>query len=321
MKSLVLESPGVLKLTDMQVPEPEPHERLLRVTHCAVCRTDAKMWSQGHRDLRLPRILGHEVCVVPSDSSGRFVVWPGTACGTCEYCRKGFENLCSAMEILGFHRHGGFAEYLAAPADSLVPVPPELPGAIACLAEPLACTLNALDRVGAAPGERLLIYGAGPVGLLMALAARSRGALPFLHEINAEKLARSHDFRGQIGAELHREDRPGDYDVAVNAAPAWETLGAGLRNLAAGGRFCVFSGFPAGDPVPAGLINEIHYRQLVVSGAYGCTRDQMREAVGILCAFREAAQRLIEDTIGLPRVADAFSSILSGMVLKFVVAM
>lgn len=321
MKSLMLESPGRLTLADGPVPEAGPRERLLQVTHCAVCRTDAKMWSMGHRDLTLPRVLGHELCAVAPGSTERFVVWPGTACGSCTYCSRGLENLCSSMRILGFHRHGGFAEFVAAPVESLVPVPPELPGEIACLAEPLACTLNALDRVQAAEGERILIYGAGPVGLLMALAARARGALPFLHEINGPKLARSHDFRRRIGAELHRADIPGNYDAVVNAAPAWETFAAGLGHLAPGGRYCVFSGFPVHDTVPSELVNEIHYRQLSVSGAYGCTRDQMRAAVGILLGHREAAEKLIEGIIALPQVADAFASVLSGTVLKVVVAM
>ena len=70
----------------------------LKVLFCAVCRTDAKMWSQGHRDLVLPRVLGHEMVVLHEESGTQYTVWPGQHCGQCMYCLQGRENLCQQMK-------------------------------------------------------------------------------------------------------------------------------------------------------------------------------------------------------------------------------
>src|SRR6056297_2322888 len=81
----------------------------VRVLCCAVCRTDAKMWSEGHRDLVLPRVPGHEIVAV-DQSGARYVVWPGISCGVCPSCLAGQENRCRYLKILGFHKDGGFAD-------------------------------------------------------------------------------------------------------------------------------------------------------------------------------------------------------------------
>ena len=281
MKSLLLEAVGRLRPVAVPPPRPGPDEVLLRVSHCAVCRTDAKMWREGHRDLILPRILGHEICAVDETSGDRFAVWPGRSCGECSHCRAGLENLCRHMSILGFHKDGGFAERIAAPASSLIPVPTTMPGHLACLAEPIACTLNALEQIELSRGKSILIYGGGPLGLFMAMAAREMGAEPFLVETNSRKLERSEGFRMRFGITGSVETKRAEFDAAVNATAALGTLPEGLSRLKSGGWFCLFSGFPKEGLLPVNPINEIHYRQLHVVGAYGCTRAQMERAVSV----------------------------------------
>lgn len=319
MKALLLRRAGDLRLVETAVPEPREGEVLVRVAQCALCRTDAKMWRRGHRDLRLPRILGHEVCGIPEGESGRCVVWPGTACGQCDACASGRENLCGAMRIMGFHRDGGLAEFAAVPESSLVPVPATLDGRIAALAEPLACTLNAMDRVALAPGERVLIMGGGPVGLLMGLAVLALESHPFVVEPDPSKLQKSRMFRDHTGMDASESPMGAPWDVVVNAAPQAATLLEGVPRIRTGGRFCLFSGFTGSEMIPVSWLNELHYREIQVSGAYGCTRQQMRRALSILDAHREDVEWLIEDTVTLDRVPDALSRMWEGGVLKVVV--
>ncbi len=104
---------------------------LTDVLCCAVCRTDAKMWEQGHRDLVFPRVPGHEM-VVQDEAGARFMVWPGKSCGICAFCRTSRGNLCEDMKITGFHTDGGFAKKALLPKDSLIspyrtPFPSALP--------------------------------------------------------------------------------------------------------------------------------------------------------------------------------------------------
>jgi len=319
MKSLLLRRAGDLRLIETAVPEPRDGEVLLRTSHCALCRTDAKMWRQGHRDLRLPRVLGHELCGIPEGEGGRCVVWPGTACGQCEACASGRENLCGSMSIMGFHRDGGLAEFVSVPRNSLVSVPAALDGRIAALAEPLACALNALERVALAPGERVLILGGGPVGLLMGLAVLALESHPFVVEPDPSKLRKSRMFRGHTGMEASEVPRGAPWDVVVNAAPQAATLLEGVPRIRTGGRFCFFSAFTGSEMIPVSWLNELHYREIQVSGAYGCTRRQMRRALSILGAHRQEVEWLIEDTVALDRVPDALSAIWEGSVLKVVV--
>lgn len=319
MKCLKLKEIGSLILVEMPIPETKPDEILIKVSHCALCRTDAKMWQQGHRDLVLPRVLGHEICGHCEETGKSYIVWPGKACGICQQCLRGAENLCSEMRILGFHKDGGFAEFVSVPKSGVIAVPEELPGHLACLAEPLACTLNVLKQAKVSAGKKVLIYGGGPVGLLMALAVQTEGAEPFILEISSSKLRKSEAFRRRVGFEQGLECKMSGFDVVVNAAPSIDTLSQGLCKLAASGCFCLFSGFTAKDSVSAAVINEIHYRQLQMVGAYGCTYNQMERALQILLKHREAIEFLIEKRIGLEQVPSVMGQVLSGQAMKFVV--
>lgn len=318
MKALQLETIGSLKLKEMPMPQPGHDEILLKVTHCALCRTDAKMWQRGQRDLVLPRILGHEICGVSGEDGQRYVVWPGQSCGVCELCRQGQENLCRQMQIIGFHRDGGLADTMTVPRKSLVPVPAGLPDELACLAEPMACGLNALQQTRVQPGQHVLIFGAGPVGLLLALATKAIESAPTVVEINPTRIARTAAFQSRAGIEVGGEfDRL--FEVAINAAPYGATLTQGLKQLKTGGCFGLFSGFTDEATLASPLLNEIHYRQLTLVGAYGCTKAQVEMAVEILARYQDEARLLIEKNLSLTQVAEVLPKILAGQAWKYIV--
>lgn len=321
MRSLLLDRIGSLRMQSAPEPVPGPREVLLKVHHCAVCRTDAAIWARGHRDLVPPRIPGHEIHGMISGSRKRFVVWPGNACGECPPCRHGAENLCREMRIIGFHEDGGFADYVAVPKSGLIAVPDDLPGELACMAEPMACVLNGLEQAGAMPGDRVLIFGAGPVGLMAGLAVRAMGGEPFIEEINPRRIEQVKRFLDGAGIELLSEDAPIDVDRALNAAADSATLTRGFARLKPGGTFCLFSGLIAGETLSLSALNSIHYRQLRLVGAYGCTRMQMVKALGVLAEHRETVKLLIEARISLDRVPAVLPSILAGESLKYIIDM
>ncbi len=319
MRSLLLEAVGRLRLVDGPPPKQGESQTLLRVSHCAVCRTDAKMWREGHRDLTLPRVPGHEICGSDEAGGGRFVVWPGVSCGSCSNCLAGLENLCPTMSIQGFHRDGGFAEQVSVPSSSLIPVPTGLPGHLACFAEPLGCALNALEQIRLSAGASVLIFGGGSLGLLLTMAIREMGAEPFLVETNGRKLDRSKAFRANLEIDGSITCSRSEFDAAINATASPASFLEGIPRLRTGGCFCAFSGLSSGESVPSRMINEIHYRQLHLVGAYGCTRAQMARALDLIQHRVDAMGLLIEDRIGLEQVPSVFPAVLSGQALKFVV--
>ncbi|MGC8774139.1 MAG: zinc-dependent alcohol dehydrogenase [Chlorobaculum sp.] len=312
MQALRLTGKEQFELVEKDLPVPEDHEIAVRVAATAICRTDAKMWRSGHRDLVMPRVLGHEVCGTIDEAPGRlFAVWPGKACGSCSACRSGRENLCPEMQIAGFHRDGGFAEQLIAPRASLVEVPKGIGASMVTLAEPLACAIHGVKQSSVRRADRVLIYGAGTLGILLAVAAINRGASVVMTDPDSEKLARSAAFRSRYAIETDKRNTDSKFDIVFNATSSADALGSGVRRLDQGGRFCHFSGLGSVPEHPGAIFSELHYRELELVGSYGCTRQDMRDALRLLARYGHDLGFLIDCTIRLEEVPPVMETVLA----------
>ena len=282
MKAVVVERIGSFALREIDVPAIAPQEVLVRVQVTGLCRTDLKIVRVGHRDLVLPRVPGEEVVGVIEAvgaevsrfrAGQRVYIYPGTSCGTCDACRRGAGNLCASMQIMGFHRDGGFAEYVSAPQASLIPIPDGLPDDVAILAEPLSCCLNALERAALKPGDCVGVWGGGPAGTLIRRAAIAKGATGWTVEPHAGRRARIDGF----------EEAPAEgCDVAVVAVGDAAAYQQAIKSLRPRGCLVLFSGLsPATACQPLDL-NAMHYLEQRVAGAYGCTFEHGAEAIRLL---------------------------------------
>jgi 2-desacetyl-2-hydroxyethyl bacteriochlorophyllide A dehydrogenase len=179
------------------IPVPGPDEALLRVRRVGICGTDLHIF-QGHLDHRVPRggIIGHEtfgeVAEAPAASGfrpgERVVVEPLAFCGICRACRMGASYLCYALKVLGVDAPGGMQEYWAVPTARLLRVPASLSDDHAALIEPLAVATHDVRRAGVKAGDAVLVFGGGPIGALIAMVARDRGARVAVAEINPYRL-------------------------------------------------------------------------------------------------------------------------------------
>ncbi len=317
MKKIVLE--GLKKLSKREcgpLEETEGH-RLLKVLYCAVCRTDAKMWDQGHRDLVFPRVAGHEISAVDNDGN-RFTIWPGTSCGKCRYCTSNRENLCEDMKIMGFHTDGGFADYVLAPEKSLVPVPDTLSSHIACLTEPFGCALNGIKKLGLKKGERIIIYGGGSVGLIAALICRDIGAVPLVIEKREEKIKKAGQFLEAAGIKCVKNTFESEFDAVINACPDPVAFAQGIVKLAKGGRLSFFSGLVKNKNLETNLINLIHYKEAEIHGAYGLTRDDMISALPFMEKNQSIIDMLIEEFLEPETIVNLMPEVLSGKNFKYI---
>jgi L-iditol 2-dehydrogenase len=284
---------------------PQQDEVLIKVSVTGLCRTDLKLIRVGHRDLVLPRIPGEEVVGEIADRGASVTglergdlvyVYPGAWCGVCPACRRGAENLCADMRIMGFHRDGGFAEYVTVQAKSVIPVPDGLPVEQAVFAEPLSCCLNALELAGLKPGMTVGIWGAGPAGTLLNRAARARGA----DAVNLESDPRR---RAAIGGLERCLDR--DFDVCVVAVGAPAAYEEALVRLRPRGRLVVFSGLPPAEERIAVNFNQLHYREQSLVGAYGCAYRHGVAALNLLARGAVPVADLISHRLPLDRLAEA----------------
>ncbi|CAA9326885.1 MAG: L-idonate 5-dehydrogenase [uncultured Microvirga sp.] len=192
--AVVIHAPHDLRVDTIAAPEPlGPDEVEVRVGAGGICGSDLHYFHDGGFGavrLKEPMILGHEIAgtvaavgdkvsaVRPGD---RVAVDPSRACGRCRYCAENLANQCLDMRFFGSamrfpHVQGGFRQALVAQARQCVPVPADLPLAMAAFAEPLAVCLHAVSRAGSLAGKRVLVTGAGPIGVLTLLAARDAGA-------------------------------------------------------------------------------------------------------------------------------------------------
>ena len=314
---LVLVRRGRIETRQSDMPEPEAGMIRLKVNYCGVCRTDAKMWRDGHRDLVFPRVPGHEI-LAEDDGGQAFTVWPGTACGCCRYCQSGRENLCESMRIMGFHIDGGFSDRLMVPTASLIAVPAGITPHLACFAEPVGCVLNALDKLDLKPGERIAILGGGTLGLITALVARDMEAIPLVIEKNAEKIAKAERFLKATAIECLRETTRSEFDAVINACPDTIAFCQGIAKLAKGGRLSFFSGLTKNQQIETNLINALHYKEAEVFGAYGLTREHMVRAVDLIADHPGAFEALVEAILPPHGLVDILPDILAGRSFKYI---
>ncbi|MDT0456395.1 NAD(P)-dependent alcohol dehydrogenase [Streptomyces sp. DSM 41527] len=189
MRAAVLHGPGKLSVENRPVPAPGPGEVLVRVEAVGTCGSDVHYYREGRIGdfvVREPLVLGHEAagtvvtCGPGTDErrTGRRVsIEPGTPCGSCGECRPGRYNLCPDMRFLATPPvDGAFCEYLAVREEFAHEVPDTLTIEEAALLEPLSVAVWACRKARVAPGDRVLITGAGPIGLVAAQTARAFGA-------------------------------------------------------------------------------------------------------------------------------------------------
>lgn len=319
---LILENQGTLTVdTSPAMPEPSPDTVVLKVLYCAVCRADAKMWQQGHRDLLLPRVMGHEIAGVDETTGKLYTVWPGQACGDCEYCLCERENLCEEMKVIGFHSDGGFARYVEVPKKSLIFLPDGLKPELATFAEPVGCVINALKKFQIRSGQRSIIYGGGVMGMLAALILKEKGYSVTVVEQRDEKRVEFKEVAGKNDIILCNDTIDTNFDLAVNCCASPVAFGRCIENLRKGGQLAYFSGLNKDEKIDTNLLNLIHYKELVVIGSYGPKMSDMVEALSFCNVHQSALSLFVERVVGLSEVESLFPSILRGERRKCIVDM
>jgi len=300
MKAALMRSPGVLDVTKVDDVECPQGGALLRVLASAVCGTDIKMMEKGHRDLSYPRVPGHEVTAeileIGADDAltvgDRVQVWPGESCGRCHHCLSGNDHLCPDVRIMGFNIDGGMTEMIAVrDVGRLTPIGTSDPSLLT-LSEPLACCINAQEKLRVGPDDRVLVLGGGPMGCLNAFLARRNGAKRVMvSEPLTERLKKvpkglfdrvASPDQTSLAAMVEEITNGEGVDVIIPCTPHVRLDSDILGLLGSGGRLCIFSGPDRADsPVPVD-VRDMHYRELTLVGSYGNASRHNRAAVDIL---------------------------------------
>jgi L-iditol 2-dehydrogenase len=278
-RAAVLTRPGEIVLTERPVPEPGPHDVLVEVGAVGVCGSDVHYYEHGRIGsfvVHAPLVLGHEVAgrvaavgsAVSRHAVGdRVAVEPGVPCGRCRECRAGRYNLCAEVMFLATPPvDGAFADYLAIHEDFAFALPDELTVEAGALMEPLSVGIWACRKAGVRAGDRVLVTGAGPIGLLAMQVARACGAVQVeISDVNEHRLALAERL-GATRVLRAGEDEPAEADALIECSGHSAALAAGIAALRPAGT-AVVVGMGPGDmaQLPLALIQR---RELWLTGTF-----------------------------------------------------
>ncbi len=342
MKAAVLKKIGELTVLEIPTPSCKRGEVLVKVEACGICRTDMKAYYHGQRDLRLPRVLGHEIAgVVERVGAGvdqvkpgdRVQVSPGLPCGCCDFCLQGQEHLCDCVKVMGFDYDGGFAEYVLVPVNGvsrgvLNKLPDKLTFLEAALTEPLACSVHMQEEITVGLGDTVVIFGAGPLGILNARLARTRGAAKIILVETQENRLKGFQDEFDYAVNAVGDDVVNGVqeitggrgaDVVISCCPDPAAFEAGVAVLTKRGRFGFFSGLIRGSEPLVVDMNLIHYRELTMRGAYGCSTAHNRTALRLIGGGQVRVKDLITRVIGLEEVVHGLDMVAGSKETKIVI--
>ena len=172
MKALICDEPGRLSVVERPRPDPGPGEVLVRIRRVGICGTDFHILQGKHPFLEYPRVMGHELSGTVQEAPPGSALKPGDpvyivpylSCGTCQACRIGLTNACCNIRVLGVHCDGGMAELVPVPEANVIPTG-DIPIEDAAMIEFLAIGAHGIRRGGVTARDRVLVTGAGPIGM------------------------------------------------------------------------------------------------------------------------------------------------------------
>jgi L-iditol 2-dehydrogenase len=316
VKAAVYLGAGEVRIEERPEPEPGPGEVLVAMRACGICGSDLMQWYQ---DPRAPVVLGHEPAgVVVASAPGlpapgtRVFVHHHVPCGVCEYCARGRETLCDTFKATRIVP-GGFSELILVPARNaaldLLTLPESVSDEAATLIEPLACCLRGLDRARVEHGTRLLVVGAGQMGLLLIQAALARGAQVSVAEPRPERRALAEALGAQPGGEA-------DVVILATGAPvAWDLA------LERAGRGAVIQLFaPSGPGETRALpVDDVFFKELEIQATYSAGPRDTRAALALLESGAVSAEPLITHRFPLHETGAALAKARSREGIKVIV--
>lgn len=333
MRAAVLHGREDVRVEAVEIPPLEPGEVLLRTRAALTCGTDVKVFRRGYhaRMLKPPVLFGHELSGVVEEvglgvegvePGARVVVANSAPCGACGACEDGRESLCDDLLFW----NGAYAEFARIPArivkKNLLPLDAGVGFREAALTEPLACVVRGIDDGGVERGRTVAVIGAGPIGLMLLVLARLRGARVVVVGRNAGRLRRARELGAEavidaskvadVAEPLRRYGRDGrGPDVVIEAAGLAETADAAIRAVRKGGRVNLFAGCPAEARLALDA-QRLHYDELTVTSSFHHTPTSFRAAYRLIADGKVDAGAFITAEADLDAVPSVLGRMASG---------
>jgi 2-desacetyl-2-hydroxyethyl bacteriochlorophyllide A dehydrogenase len=321
-RAAVLTAPRRFVVAEQATPRPARGEAVVRVAATAVCHTDLSIYTGHHPGVRYPVVLGHEAAGVveatgPDTSipvGARVVINPIIACGACDCCLRGDENLCRRAGLFGREVSGSLADHVALPERYLHVVPDGIGLEIATLIETLATVRHAQTRVRIDPGDAVVVLGQGATGLMHTNLAKLSGASPTI-AISRSKWKR--DLAQRLGADATVDPASGDQvaevlaltggrgaDLVIDTAGDPGLMRPAIAMVRPGGTLLLYA--ISHEPVPDFTTFAMYYKELTLVGSRGLLAVDFEPAIRLVASGAVNLDGFITGTYPLQQAAAAF---------------
>jgi L-iditol 2-dehydrogenase len=305
---------------------------LLKTLSCAVCGYDVRVFKEGHKKVRPPIVMGHEICartlgtlslpngqIIAEDK--RVIVSPLIPCLKCHHCNAGHFNCCNKLNEIGSSVNGGFADYINIPENNIlingiVPIESNINDDEASLIEPLSCCLNAyLNINNSVRDEYVIIIGDGPIGLIHLQISKLFGAKTIVvgkipsrlreaESIGADMILMNNDSDESIRAIWdYTYEKGGKLIIVATSNP--DAIDLALKVAGKNSLINVFAGISKNKFVNIDP-NLLHYNQITLSGSFSSTPNLMKKAVDLVHDQKINLRRLVTHRFSLDEIDKAF---------------
>lgn len=338
MKAAVFHGPEVgLRVEDIPIPQCGPDQVLVKVAACGACHTDLHYIEHGTPTFKTPPIvLGHEASGIVEEVGvdvdhlkvGQRVLIPAVlTCGRCRFCRMGRENICSDMKMLGNHFDGAYAEYVAVRAKDVLHLPESIPLAEASIiADALSTPFHAVkNRAQVRPGDVVVIFGCGGVGLNAVQLASLVGAYVIAVDLNEKKLQWAKEFGAAATINASEVDRVckavkkmtgGGADIAIEVIGNPRTIEEAFECIRIGGRLCVVGYTGEKMSIVAG---KIMFKELEIVGSLGCPPGEYVPLIRLVELGKIDVKRIVTHRFDLEHIQGAFDVMKQGESIRSIV--
>ena len=312
MYAIKYDGPRKVQCVEIDKPQAGENEALIKVRSAGICGSDIGAFRGTNGLVTYPRIIGHEVAgeilSIPEHNKkglkagDHVIVDPYLYCGSCYPCSIGRTNCCTDLKVLGVHAEGGMCEYFVHPADMLWKLPKDMPWELAPIAEPLTIALHGIHRGGLKAGEHVAIIGAGPIGILAAVAAIAYGAHPIMIDLVDERLEAARKLGVRYTVNSGREDtaaKVSEYTGGRMAELVMECSGANpavrsaLDLVSNAGRITL-TGWPKKEtPLPTDVITK---KEVDIRGAR-TSANEFEEAIDLIHTGKVDARKILTKVV------------------------
>lgn len=321
MKTLQCENPHNFEYHETEIPKVNDGESLLRIRRVGVCGTDIHAFEGTQPYFNYPRVLGHELAAEivettdPNFQIGEYVTLiPYKSCGRCVACKRGKDNCCVSMQVLGVHIDGGMTEYMVAP-NKLIIKGQGLDLDELALVEPFAISAHAIRRANVQVGENILVVGAGPIGLGLIEFSCIAGANVIVMDFNVdrlqfcrEKLNVAHTIHVGVDEPLEKlqEITKGEMPTAIfDATGNLRAIEQSLQYLAHGGTFVLVgiqkNNFSFSHP-------EFHKRESTLMSSRNATKQDFQFVIDTIKSKKIYPYTFITHRLEFESVAQEFDT-------------